>query len=448
MTNAVKTKDMAGSVNEREIVLDILMELEKADTMSHMVIGAALTKYQYLLKNQRSFIARLAQGTLERRIELDYIIDSYSKTPVKKMKPLIRNLLELSVYQLKYMDSVPVSAVCNEAVKLAGKRSFTNLKGFVNGVLRNIARNPEKCIYPDKNKDYVKYLSVTYSMPEWLINLWRSAYSDSELEQMLQGFYEEKTTTIRCNTQKLSVTELQEKLLAEGITAARVEGIDYALSIKGYDYLSGLDSFRKGEFFVQDISSMLAGELAAPGENDNIIDVCAAPGGKSMNAALKMKNGHVEARDLSDFKVSLIEENLERLKLDNITTKVWDALCLDQSAVGRADIVLADLPCSGLGIIGRKPDIKYHVDEEKLKSLAALQREILSVVCQYVKPGGYLIYSTCTINREENEENAQWFTKEFPFTLEGSMRQLIPGRDGTDGFFMARFKKDGEVSWN
>lgn len=444
MINTEKQKDMAGSVNEREIVLDILMELEKPDTMSHVVIGAALTKYQYLLKNQRSFIARTAQGTLERRIELDYIIDRYSKTPVKKMKPLIRNLLELSVYQLKYMNGVPASAVCNEAVKLAGKRHFTNLKGFVNGVLRNIARNPEKCIYPNREKEYVKYLSVTYSMPEWLILLWRKSYSDLELEQMLQGFYQEKVTYIRCNTQKLSVEKLQEKFLAAGITAERVEGIDYALSIKGYDYLSGLESFREGEFFVQDISSMLAGELAAPRENDFVIDVCAAPGGKSMNAALKMQGGHVEARDLTDYKVSLIAENLERLEIDKISAKIWDARCLDPSAVEKADLVLADLPCSGLGIIGRKPDIKYHTDGEKLKRLAALQREILSVVSQYVKPGGHLIYSTCTINKEENEENALWFSEQFPFTLEGSMKQLLPGRDGTDGFFMARFKREGE----
>ena len=153
MTKDKTTKDMADSVNEREIVLDILLELNRPEAMSHLVIGAALKKYQYLLKHQRSFITRLAQGTLERRIELDYIINQYSKTPVRKMKPLIRSLLEMSVYQLKYMDNVPVSAVCNEAVKLAGKRHFVNLKGFVNGVLRNIARNDFACEYPDQKKE-------------------------------------------------------------------------------------------------------------------------------------------------------------------------------------------------------------------------------------------------------------------------------------------------------
>ena len=175
---------MADSVNEREIVLDILLELNRPEAMSHLVIGAALKKYQYLLKHQRSFITRLAQGTLERRIELDYIINQYSKTPVRKMKPLIRSLLEMSVYQLKYMDNVPVSAVCNEAVKLAGKRHFVNLKGFVNGVLRNIARNDCACEYPDQKKEPVKYLSVRYSMPEELVERWNNEFSRSDIRNM------------------------------------------------------------------------------------------------------------------------------------------------------------------------------------------------------------------------------------------------------------------------
>lgn len=437
------TKDMSYGANEREIVLDILMELEKPDALSHIVINAALEKYQYLLKNKRSFITRLTQGTIERRIELDYIIDSFSKTPVRKMKPLIRNLLELSVYQLKYMDGVPASAVCNEAVKLAGKRHFTNLKGFVNGVLRNIARNLDKCVYPDKNKDYVKYCSVTYSMPEWLISLWQETYTNEETEQILKGFYKEKVTYIRCNTKKLTVEQLKEKLTEENVTAKRVAGIPYALSIEGYDYLSGLQSFQNGEFFVQDISSMLAGEAADPNDDDYVIDVCAAPGGKSMNMALKMKGGHVEARDLTETKTAMIEENIARMGIDNISVKQWDALVTDEQAKEKADIVIADLPCSGLGIIGRKPDIKYNTDRDKLKSLAALQRKILSAVCGYVKPGGLLLYSTCTINREENENNVEWFVKEFPFTLESRARQLLPGRDGTDGFFIARLRKDG-----
>ena len=213
VTKDKTTKDMADSVNEREIVLDILLELNRPEAMSHLVIGAALKKYQYLLKHQRSFITRLAQGTLERRIELDYIINQYSKTPVRKMKPLIRSLLEMSVYQLKYMDNVPVSAVCNEAVKLAGKRHFVNLKGFVNGVLRNIARNDCACEYPDQNKEPVKYLSVRYSMPEELVAFFKKQADDTTVESILAGFYKEKTTYIRCNTKKLTVEKFVRCIL-------------------------------------------------------------------------------------------------------------------------------------------------------------------------------------------------------------------------------------------
>jgi 16S rRNA (cytosine967-C5)-methyltransferase len=426
------------SVNEREIVLDILMELEKENAMLHLIMNAALSKYQYLKKQQRSFITRTVNGTIEKKIEIDYIIDSYSKTPVKKMKPLIRNLLEMSVYQLKYMDSVPVSAVCNEAVKLAQKRHFTSLKGFVNGVLRNIARNEVKCEYPDRGKEFVKYLSVKYSMPEWIIKMWQQSYSDAELESILNGFNGKKITYIRCNTNKLTVEELKEELKSEGVTVKPVDNISYALAIEDYDYLLALESFRNGHFYVQDLSSMLAGQLAAPKKGDFIIDVCAAPGGKSMNVALLEPECSVQARDLSDVKVARIEENLERMGIKNVSARVCDATQPDTASFESADIVLADLPCSGLGVIGRKPDIKYNVSPDGLTSIAELQRQILSVVWQYVKPGGHLIYSTCTINRAENEENVEWFVKNYPFEVEGEQRQLLPGKDGTDGFFTAR----------
>ena len=436
MTKDKTTKDMADSVNEREIVLDILLELNRTEAMSHLVIGAALKKYQYLLKHQRSFITRLAQGTLERRIELDYIINQYSKTPVRKMKPLIRSLLEMSVYQLKYMDNVPVSAVCNEAVKLAGKRHFVNLKGFVNGVLRNIARNDCACEYPDQKK----YLSVRYSMPEELVAFFKKQADDTTVESILAGFYKEKTTYIRCNTKKLTVEELKAHLLSENIQAEAVEGLPYALKITGYDYLLACESFQRGEFFVQDISSMLAGELASPAPHDRIIDVCAAPGGKSMNVALKLTDGSVEARDLTPLKTQLIRENIARLGLDNISVKEWDARVSDTASKESADIVLADLPCSGLGIIGRKPDIKYHTDVEKIEQLASLQREILTVVQEYVKPGGTLVYSTCTVHKEENEGNVDWFLENYPFTLKEQI-QMLPGVDAWDGFFIAKLER-------
>lgn len=451
------------NVNLREVVLDILLELEKEGTFSHLVITSALNKYQYLDKQQRSFITRTAQGTIERKLELDYIIDQFSKTPVRKMKPLIRCLLRMSVYQLQYMDSVPASAVCNEAVKLAVKRKFVSLRGFVNGVLRNISRNLDQVVYPDPVKEPLKYLSVKYSIPEWILSMWKKNYSKEQIVKILEGFAQRKKTYIRCNTGKVTMQELREHLEAENVTVNPVEGLSYAYEISGYDYLADLNAFQKGEFQIQDISSMLAGEAAAPKAHDYVVDVCAAPGGKSINVALMIPDGKVLSRDLTDYKVSMIESNADRLEIDNLTAQVWDATEYDPTLQEQADIVIADLPCSGLGIIGRKPDIKYHATEQGLKDLAQLQRTILSEVWQYVKPGGYLIFSTCTINRGENEENTEWFLKEYPFELcdltqdmseclsairsditsdKGAVGiQLLPGIDGTDGFYIAKLRR-------
>lgn len=431
-------------VNLRAIVLDILMELNKPESFSHVVIGNALAKYQYLDKNERSFITRLAVGTVERKIELDYIIDAFSKTPSVKQKPLIRAVLEMSVYQLKYMDGVPESAVCNEAVKLVGKRGFSQLKGFVNGVLRNVARNINKIEYPDKNTDTERYLSVVYSCPEWIVRMWTESYSTETVEHMLKSFCDTKCTYIRCNTNKVTPDELKAHLEKENVIVENISpeyGIKYGFKISGYDFLWDLETFKNGEFQVQDISSMLAGEGDIIKPSDYIIDVCAAPGGKSINAALKASSGKVEARDVSEQKVSLIENNLQRLEIDNLTCKVWDATVKDDTAVEKADVVIADLPCSGLGIIGRKPDIKYNTSPEKLENLAQLQKDILSVVWEYVKPGGYIIYSTCTVNKGENEDNVKWFTENYPFEKVQECITLLPGVNGTDGFFIARLRR-------
>lgn len=434
-------------INLRAVVLDILMELEKPEALSHVVIHGTLEKYQYLDKNERGFIMRLAQGTLEKKIELDYIIDCFSKIPAAKQKPLIRNLLEMSVYQLKYMNKVPVSAVCNEAVKLAGKRGFGTLKGFINGVVRNIARNLDTVVYPSKEQDFAGYLSVRYSVPQWLVKHWGRSFSAEQLEPLLAGFEGTKHTYIRCNTAKVTPQELKAHLTAQNIKAvpvAEYPELDYAFEISGYDYLWDIDAFAQGEFQVQDISSMLAGEGGIIKETDFIIDVCAAPGGKSINAALKAVRGHVEARDLTQYKVSLVEENVTRLGLSNISCKVADAVVRDGNVVEKADVVLADLPCSGLGIIGRKPDIKYHMTPEKMDALVQLQRRILSVVWEYVKPGGYMIYSTCTINDAENAGNAAWFCANFPFEPVQEPIQILPSQSHSDGFFIARFRRKTE----
>lgn len=447
-------------VNIRAVVLDILTEIEKEGEFSHITINNALLKYQYLDRTQRAFINRLSLGTIECRIEMDYILNQYSKTPVNKMKPLIRRIMRMAVYQIIYMENVPDSAACNEAVKLAAKRGFTGLKGFVNGVLRNISRNKDNITYPDKAKETKKYLSVKYSMPEWIIELWNTNMSYEEIEDILAGMKKDKKTYIRCNTLKGSTDYIKKILEEEGVTVTEVSGLSYAYEISGYDYLTALKSFNEGLYQIQDISSMMAGEYVKPSTDSLIVDVCAAPGGKSINAALKLAEaaydnkdipesgiskevlkgitGRVIARDVSDYKASLIDDNVARLGITYIDVEVHNALEFDEELEGKADIVIADLPCSGLGIMGRKPDIRYNITKEKIDDIISLQRDILKVVSRYVKTGGTLVYSTCTINRAENEDNADWICNTLGFSKDGEYRQMLPSaKADNDGFFVA-----------
>ena len=405
-------------VNTRDLVVEILLLVTRDGQYSHIALGQVLGKYQYLSKSDRAFITRVTEGTLERMIELDYITDQFSKVKVKKMKPVIRAIVRSAVYQLKYMDSVPASAVCNEAVKLAASRGFAGLKGFVNGVLRSIARGLDSVSYPPG--DTAEYLSVAYSMPMWILEQWLPVYGRESVERMLQNFLEEKPTSVRCNLHQISREDLREKLEREGVTVQEVPDLPCALLISGYDYLGALSSFRDGDFQVQDVSSMLVAEKADPQPGDYVIDVCAAPGGKALHLADKLDGtGMVEARDISDYKVGLIRENIRRSRMENIRAVRRDATVPDGDSEEKADIVIADLPCSGLGVLGRKSDLKYRMTKEDEEELAALQRRILSVVHRYVKLGGRLVYSTCTINRGENEENAAWFAREYPqFAME------------------------------
>lgn len=413
--------------------MELLLEITEGKGYSHVVLRGALEKYQYLSKQDRAFLTRLTEGTVERMLELDDIIGQYSKVPVKKLKPVIRGILRLSVYQLRYMDRIPASAVCNEAVKLTGKKGFGNLKGFVNGVLRSIARELPGIVCQD--------LWTRYSTPKWIVEQWMEQYGEEKTLQMLAGQYKQRPLTIRANLLKTTKEQLKERLQAEGVCVQEVDGTACALSISDYDHLRALSSFREGLFQVQDVSSMQAALLAAPKAGDYCIDVCAAPGGKSLHLAELMRGtGFVEARDLTLEKVALIEENIARMGTENIKALQMDATILDEGSIQRADVVLADLPCSGLGVLGKKRDLKYRISREQQKELVSLQRLILDTVCRYVKPGGTLLYSTCTVHKEENEENTRWFLAGHPFVLKKEV-QMLPGMGLWDGFYIAKMER-------
>ncbi|MBD5096919.1 MAG: 16S rRNA (cytosine(967)-C(5))-methyltransferase RsmB [Lachnospiraceae bacterium] len=427
--------------NARDIVLSILLDIEGNNTFSNIAITKALKKHQFEAKKDRAFITRLAQGITESKIKLDYIIDSFSKTPSEKCKPLIRALLRMGVYQIMYMDAVPDSAVCNEAVKLAKKHNFGNLASFVNGVLRAVARNKDNIAMPGK-ENMSEYLSVNYSMPEWLCKKIMEDYGEKG-EKIIAASFDERKTALRVNTLKITREKLKEYIKDEGsvIDIIMEDGIydENALLVSGYDFIRSMPGYRQGLFFIQDESSMCAIKAAGIKPYQTVVDVCAAPGGKTLNAACYMEGkGKIYARDISDEKLTLIEENVERLDIrDIICIEKWDAKKVDEKLVRKADVVIADLPCSGLGIMGRKNDIKYRIKQEQLDELVALQRDILSSVKQYVKKGGVLLYSTCTINPQENKENTKWFLEnnsEFKLCTE---RQLLQGVDKCDGFYYA-----------
>ncbi|MGI6094234.1 MAG: 16S rRNA (cytosine(967)-C(5))-methyltransferase RsmB [Lachnospiraceae bacterium] len=444
-------------INTREIILEILLQIEKEETYSHIAIGNALDKYQYLPKQDRAFITRVCEGTLEYGILLDYVIDQFSTVPTSQMKPVIRQILRSGVYQLMYMDSVPNSAVCNEAVKLAQKKGFYSLKGFVNGVLRNVARKKDSIVYPSEENP-VQYLSVRYSMPQWIILNWLEEMGMEATRTMLEAFLEKRSTTVRIQTTGNSVEETIKSLQDQGVTVEKAPYVPEAYYISDYNYLGALQAFQEGKIFPQDVSSMLAAHAAEPKEGNFVLDLCAAPGGKSLHMADRMNGkGTVEARDISDYKVGLLQENIKRSGLSNIRAVKMDATCYDPEMEGRADIVLADVPCSGFGVMGHKNDIKYKMTPRKQMELIPLQREILKQAARYVKPGGTLIYSTCTVGWDENQANLRWFTENFPFETESidpylcpelqcettkrGYIQLIPGIHACDGFFIARLKK-------
>ena len=442
-------------VGAREIVLDMLLEVIEGDKYSHTVLNQTLKANQSLDKQERAFISRLFQGTVKSYLKLDYIIGQFSNVPMKKMKPLIRNLLRLSVYQLLSMDQVPASAVCNEAVKIAKKRGFTGLSGFVNGVLRNTSRNLDQVKYPDRTKEPASFLEVMYSVPNWLVKELLKQYDFTVVEAMLQASLKEKELTIRCNKGKTTPEQLNQELTKEGITVNQSEYLDYAFKIKDFDYLDKLEAFQKGNFTVQDVSSMLVCQIAGLKASDFVVDVCAAPGGKALHAAEVAKK--VSARDLTLYKTNLIEDNIKRMGFENVETKVWDATALDESIVQQADVVICDLPCSGLGVFGKKSDIKYKLTQNQFKELVELQRAILKIAQNYVKENGVLIFSTCTVNKEENQENRDWIIKNLELvpesldeflpsklcneTTKDGYLQLIPGTHDTDGFFISKFRK-------
>jgi len=458
-------------VNEREIALSILVDADKSQKYMNLTKDV-LDRYDYLLPRQKSFIKRIVDGTIERRITLDYIIDSYASVKVKKQKTLIRNILRMTVYQIYYMNSVPDSAAINEAVKLTAKKKFTNLKGFVNGTLRNISRNKEEFDFPkidEKDKNVTENMSVVYSMPKDLCDEFVKNFGVKKSCEIFEFFLQARPVTIRFD-EKMTQSETENLIdemkayCGEDFEIKKHDFFDKAYELFHTDNIRYIPGFDEGKWTVQDVSSMLVTYLSGIKKGDIVLDVCSAPGGKALHAASVLskydEKGLVYSRDVSDKKVMLIEENADRLGLsDRIIVSKMDATVHDAKSEDMCDILFCDLPCSGLGIIGRKVDIKYTHDLESLDEINKLQKKIIDSVWNYVKIGGTLMYSTCTLNKKENEDMLTYICENYPFervSIEKDMPDkikeesakdgyitLIPGKYDTDGFFIGKLKRIG-----
>jgi len=416
-TNLQKT-----AVTPRSIAVHSLIKILEEKQFSHIVLREQLNLYTNLTERDRGFITRLVEGTIEYTIQIDFILNKLSKTHTKNMDPVIRTVLRMSAYQILYMDRVPDSAAINEAVnyiKSQKQDKLFYLSGYVNGVLRTLSRDKET-VFADLAHTGKTPAYIRLSTPLWLYDYFRKLYGKDETEHMLSWFL---------NGSKENYVRFKD---------GHSEVMD--------GNISKTKLFKSGEITVQDYASQQVGIEADPQKGDYVVDVCAAPGGKSCHIAeLLQGTGHVDARDLTEDKIKLIQENIERLDLKNISAQAADARVLDESLIdsdghGKADIVVADLPCSGLGIMGKKPDIRFSASLDNIQELQSLQREILDTVTKYVRTGGKLIYSTCTLSKEENEDNRDYILNIPGFRLIKE-RKFLPG-EPSDGFYLCLFVKD------
>ncbi len=434
-------------MNIRRSALELLNKYE----MSEQYVNLSLYSHSLdgATAEERRLITSLLYTAVEHKLTYDYYISSLSKREIGKIDTVTKNILRLGFCQLLDIASIPDFAAVNETVKLCRNPGE---KSFVNGILRTAAKNKGSLPMPDENKNYRRYLSVKYSFPLATVKLFDSLFGKEETERLLTYYNESRYTDIFVNTEKTSRENLISYFEKEGITARKSPMSENSLRIEIPFNVEADKAFKRGEFFVQDIASALAVTALAPKSGDRLADVCSAPGGKSFSAAIMMKNkGEIFSFDLHESKLSLIEEGRDRLGLDIIKVSERDAVCADEALIGSCDKVICDVPCSGLGVLSKKPDLRYK-DISNVGELCALQLEILRASAGCLKVGGELLYSTCTLNPDENEKNVGKFLADDPnfilvdFKLgdlcskDGKLT-LIPHKNHCDGFFMAKLKR-------
>jgi 16S rRNA (cytosine967-C5)-methyltransferase len=440
----------------RENAVKALNKILREAAYSNIALKNELSNSD-LSKIDKALVTEIVNGTLKNLSKIDWIIKQFTNN--KKLDSWIEDIIRCGIYQILFLDRIPDSAVCNESSELARKLGHEGTVKFVNGVLRNISRNKDNIKYPDKEDNLVEYLSVYYSHPSWIVKKFIDDYGAAFTEEMLKANNQTPPFCIRTNSLKIDKNSLKEILEAEGIEVEEGLYNSEALHIRGTSSIEDKESFIKGYYQIQDESSMLVANIMNPKPGDFILDMCSAPGGKATHIAELMNNeGTIIARDIHEHKLRLIKASSKRLGISIIKTQLYNAKELDESLINKVDKVLLDAPCSGLGVIRRKPDLRYKKKQDNFNELTKLQLDILQKAGQYVKPQGILIYSTCTINKDENinvinkfiESNNEFYLESIKDLIPNNLKienaekgylELYPNVNNTDGFFIARLRR-------
>lgn len=450
-----KKKQQIWDGNVRDAALTILLAVDKNQAYSNLLLHQTIEKYKLDVKD-RGLLTEITYGTLQHKITLDYYLEPFIRG---KVDLWVRWLLRMSLYQMHYLSRIPAHAAVNEAVEIAKRRGHKGIASMVNGILRSILREGVRSTADIE--DSVERLAIETSHPQWLVERWVESYGYEETADMLRENNIPPVQTVRVNTTKATVENVLTTLEREGVKAVRSEVMPECVHLQT-GQAARTAAFRHGLITIQDESSMLPANVLNPQPGMKVLDMCAAPGGKTTHMAEKMQNeGSILSMDLHPKKLDLIEENTARLGLEIVQTAPIDgrkaASFLPKESF---DAVLVDAPCSGLGVMRRKPDIKYTKREEDLESLQTIQLAILDNAAQVLKPGGRLVYSTCTVDKRENEGTVEAFLSQHPemeserltnlpekllAKQNNGMLQVFPQDFGSDGFFVAAFRKKGET---
>ncbi|HPF87278.1 MAG TPA: 16S rRNA (cytosine(967)-C(5))-methyltransferase RsmB [Candidatus Limiplasma sp.] len=440
--------------NARLVALDVLHDIHEKGAYASLALQSRLRETR-LAPNDRRLATSIVYTTLEKQDQLDYVLDSLMEHPTQDI--LMRDILRLSACQILFHERIPESAAVNEGVKLAKIVGKDSVSGFLNAVLRNLVRQKEQIIWPDREKDFAQYLHVMGNMPMWLVNKLIGIYGNETAEAIIMYQKQDHSMTIRPNMLKLTDDAFEKLLNQKSWTWQR--GIAPHAYLIGGAVEIGLDEdYQKGLFSIQGQSSMLAAEAVQVKPGMRVLDACAAPGGKTAYMAETMQDtGRVYAWEVHEKRAALLTAMKKRMKLENLRISIRDALTPKTDLEGTLDAVLLDAPCTGLGVIGEKPDLKYRLQEESIPQIVKTQEQLLDMVSRYVKPGGTLVYSTCSILPEENADQIQNFLQNHPtfsvqplpktypeaFRKEQTQQglQLLPYRDHVEGFFIARMQR-------